>query len=45
MAGPRARRPYVLVVQPTVFDPTRAPAGQHTLWAYCHVPHGVDRST
>ena len=33
-------RPYVLVVQPSVFDSTRAPAGKHTLWAYCHVPHG-----
>jgi phytoene dehydrogenase-like protein len=33
-------RPYVLVVQPSLFDPTRAPAGKHTLWAYCHVPHG-----
>ena len=33
-------RPYVLLVQPSIFDPTRAPAGQHTLWAYCHLPHG-----
>ncbi|MGD0943570.1 MAG: NAD(P)/FAD-dependent oxidoreductase [Acidimicrobiales bacterium] len=35
-----AERPYCLVVQPGVVDPTRAPAGQQTLWAYCHVPRG-----
>jgi phytoene dehydrogenase-like protein len=38
--GRVAERPYVLVVQPSVFDDTRAPAGKHTLWAYCHVPNG-----
>jgi len=32
--------PFVLVAQPSLFDPTRAPAGRHTLWAYCHVPNG-----
>ena len=29
-----------LVAQQSLFDPTRAPAGQHTVWAYCHVPNG-----
>ena len=33
-------RPYVLLCQPSKWDLTRAPAGQHTLWAYCHVPNG-----
>jgi phytoene dehydrogenase-like protein len=33
-------RPYVLVSQPSLFDTTRAPAGQHTLWTYTHVPAG-----
>ena len=32
--------PFVLVVQPSLFDGSRAPAGQHTAWAYCHVPNG-----
>ena len=38
--GRHTDRPYVLLVQQTVFDPSRAPAGKHTAWAYCHVPHG-----
>jgi phytoene dehydrogenase-like protein len=33
-------RPFVLLAQPSLFDSTRAPAGQHTAWAYCHVPNG-----
>jgi len=33
-------RPFVLVAQPSLFDHTRAPAGRHTAWAYCHVPNG-----
>ena len=35
-------RPFVLVAQQSVFDASRAPAGKHTGWAYCHVPHGCD---
>jgi phytoene dehydrogenase-like protein len=38
-AGTLARRPFVLFVQPSLFDTTRAPTGMHTAWAYCHVPH------
>jgi phytoene dehydrogenase-like protein len=39
-AGKLPPRPFVLLVQPSLFDPTRAPAGRHTAWAYCHVPAG-----
>ncbi len=38
--GKLAKRPFVLLVQPSLFDDTRAPPGQHTAWAYCHTPHG-----
>lgn len=41
-AGRVSDRPYVLAVQPSVFDPTRAPEGKAVLWAYIHVPPGCD---
>jgi phytoene dehydrogenase-like protein len=37
-AGEHPERPFVLLAQPSLFDPSRAPPGKHTLWAYCHVP-------
>jgi phytoene dehydrogenase-like protein len=38
--GRHSEKPFVLLAQPTLFDPTRAPAGKHIAWAYCHVPNG-----
>ena len=38
--GRESERPYILLAQQSLFDSTRAPAGQHTAWAYCHVPNG-----
>ena len=35
-------QPYALLVQPSLFDPSRAPAGKHTAWIYCHVPSGFN---
>jgi phytoene dehydrogenase-like protein len=39
-SGAITERPFVLLAQPTLFDPSRAPAGKHIAWAYCHVPNG-----
>ena len=39
-SGKCADQPFVLLAQPSLFDPSRAPAGKHTAWAYCHVPNG-----
>jgi phytoene dehydrogenase-like protein len=39
--GKRPKRPFLLLAQPSLFDPERAPAGRHTLWAYAHVPAGA----
>ena len=40
---PADEEPFVLLNQPSLFDPSRAPAGKHTAWGYCHVPHGSVR--
>ena len=39
-SGRPADRPFVLLSQPTLFDSSRAPAGKHVAWGYCHVPSG-----
>ena len=41
-SGECAKRPFVLLAQPSLFDPTRSPDDKHTAWAYCHVPNGSD---
>jgi phytoene dehydrogenase-like protein len=42
-SGGHPQRPFVILVQPSLADRTRAPEGQHTAWAYCHVPNGSRR--
>lgn len=42
-AGRHPDRPLVILAQASLFDATRAPSGQHTLWGYCHVPNGSRR--
>ncbi len=44
--GKHPERPFVLLAQQSLFDPSRAPEGKHTAWAYCHVPNGstLDRT-
>ena len=39
-AGEHPKRPFLILGQQSLFDPARAPAGKHTVWAYCHVPNG-----
>ncbi|HTI94276.1 MAG TPA: NAD(P)/FAD-dependent oxidoreductase, partial [Puia sp.] len=45
-AGGHPERPFVLLAQQSIVDPSRAPQGKHTAWAYCHVPNGsvLDRT-
>lgn len=38
--GGHADRPFLILAQHTLFDPSRAPDGKHTVWVYCHVPNG-----
>lgn len=39
-SGQSVDKPFVLLAQPSLFDPSRAPQRNHTLWGYCHVPNG-----
>lgn len=40
--GKKTDRPFVILSQPSLFDPSRSPAGKHVAWAYCHVPNGCN---
>jgi len=42
-AGGHPEHPFCIAVQPSVIDPSRAPAGRQTFYAYCHVPAGSER--
>lgn len=42
-SGEHPEKPFVLLAQQSLFDDLRSPAGKHTAWAYCHVPHGSTR--
>lgn len=42
--GKCPRKPFVLLTQPSLFDPSRSPTGKHTAWAYCHVPNGSEEN-
>ncbi|MBX3254175.1 MAG: NAD(P)/FAD-dependent oxidoreductase [Chitinophagaceae bacterium] len=42
--GSHPERPFVLAAQQSLFDGSRAPAGKHTFWAYCHVPNGSQKN-
>jgi phytoene dehydrogenase-like protein len=41
--GKHPDKPFVLLAQQSLIDPSRAPAGKHTAWAYCHVPNGSEK--
>jgi phytoene dehydrogenase-like protein len=38
--GEHPEKPYIILAQQSLFDPSRAPDGKHTAWGYCHVPNG-----
>jgi phytoene dehydrogenase-like protein len=42
--GTHPEKPFVLLAQQSLYDDSRAPAGKHTAWAYCHVPNGSTKN-